>query len=354
MTKNTPPAVQDPNLAAYIQNNTFEDEINLVDLWLVLVKRKNVLMGVTILCLIAGLSYAFFVPPKYQYSTSIEIGTQLTDGKLTVVESPETVLAKVQESYIPIVRQEYLVAHPELKSVAVVEARVPKDSQIVVITSEGPEEEAEMHKVLQQAIVDRMKKDHGRNIDVLRKEAEVLQHQAVAKLEELKDAEQLILSREGRLSDISEILRKRLTEVQDDLKQTKENRLKATREVKTESRAMTLLMLDSEIRQSREMLAQIDERLNIKVAEEKDLIKKNLADNKRAQATQEDNIAKLNIQLANLSETRSLLPPLRSPEPVSPSKVMVILISLILGLMFGVLIAFFTEFLSKVPRQADT
>jgi capsular polysaccharide biosynthesis protein len=331
-----------------------EDEINLVDLWLVLVKRKLILAGVVVASAVAALLYVVVVPPSYQYSTSIEIGTRLNGTELSVMESPETVLAKVKESYIPLAQQDYLDQHPESKSVIKIDTRVPKGSQIIVLSSKGADADGDIHKALQQSVVDTLKKDHGRIVDVLRKETEILQHQAVAKLEELKDGNELIMARSKRLNDFAVLLAKQAEEARKDLLQVKNNRQKAVREATNEVKAMTLLMLDSEIRNYRELLAEIDERLHIETANSQDAIKKDLADNQRAQEAQQDDIAKLEIQLANLRETRALQPPMRSLEPVGPGKTLIILLSLVLGLMLGVFAAFFAEFLSRVKGQAKS
>ncbi len=270
------------------------------------------------------------------------------------MESPETVLAKVKESYIPLAQQVYLDQHPEWGSVVKIDTRVPKGSQIIVLSSKGPDDRGDIHKTLQQSIVDMLKKDHGRIVDVLRKETEILQHKAVAKLEELKDGNELIMARGKRLNDFAELLTKQAEEARKDLLQVKNNRQKSVKEATNEAKAMTLLMLDSEIRNYRELLAEIDERLHIETANNQDAIKKELADNQRAQKAQQDDIAKLEIQLVNLRETRALLPPMRSPEPTGPGKALVVLLSLVLGLMLGVFAAFFTEFLSKVRGQTKS
>lgn len=345
MTKNLP--LHEQNIPAYYQ----EDEINLVDLWLVLVKRRAVLGSVALFCVLAGLLYASLVPRNYQYSTSIEIGTRFIGAKLEMIEPPETLLAKIQESYIPLARQEYLTKHSEQDSVLKIEARVPKGSQIVVLSSKGSESHGEIHKSVQQSIVDMVKKDHSRIMDVLRKETEILQNKAQSKFEELKDEATLIAAREKRLGDISALLAKQASEVRDDLKQAKGDRRQAMKEVNNESKAMTLLMLDSGIQQYRQRLATIDERLQIKVADSQDTLAKELADNRRKQMNQRDVIAKLAIQLANLRETQALLPPMRFPEPVGPGRSLIVVLALVLGLMLGVFAAFFAEFLSKVNNQ---
>jgi hypothetical protein len=177
MTKNPPN--HDQGLTNYYQ----EDEISLVDLWLVLVRRRAMFVAVAALCLVAGLLYAIAMPRSYQYSTSIEIGSRHDGASIELVESPETLLPKINESNIPLARQQYLLAHPELQAVPDMDARIPKGSQIIVLGSKGAETESEMHVALQQAVVDMVKKDHGRMIDVLRKESEIQQQRATAKLD---------------------------------------------------------------------------------------------------------------------------------------------------------------------------
>lgn len=331
-----------------------EDEINLIDLWLVLEKRKLVLAGVVIACVLAGLLYAVVVPPSYQYSTSIEIGTRLNGTEITVVESPQTILAKVKESYIPLAQQNYLDQHSELKSVTNIDARVPKGSQIIVLSSKGSEDEGDIHKVLQQTVVDRLKNDHGRIIDVLRKDVEILQHKAVAKLEELKDAAILLAANKKRLDDTSKLLSKQAAKVRQDLARAENNQQRAVKEATGEAKAMTLLMLDSQIQRQRNHLAQLDERLQVKLIDSHDRLTKSVADNRRAQANQQDTISKLEIELENLRGTRALFPPMRSPEPSGPGKTLIVLLSLVLGLTLGLFAVFFVEFISTVRTKTQS
>jgi uncharacterized protein involved in exopolysaccharide biosynthesis len=350
MTKN-PPA-HEQRLPPQYYESGFEDEINLVDLWLVLAKRRTLIATVAGLCVLAGLMLALLMPPTYQYSTSIEIGTRLNGTDVTVIESPETVLAKVQESYIPQARQQSLDQHAELSNVPKIDARIPKGSQIIVLSSKGTEDDGALNMAVQQAVVDMLKKDHGRIVDVLRKDTEILQNKAMAKLAELKDEAKLIQGREKRLGDVSALLTSQADEVRNDLAHAKADRAKAIKETRDESRALTLMMLDSGMQQYRKRLAEIDERLKIKVVDERDELVKELADNQRAQSNQQDTIAKLKIQLANLRETRALLPPMRSPEAAGPGKSLIVVLALVLGLMLGVFVAFFTEFLAKVRSQS--
>jgi LPS O-antigen subunit length determinant protein (WzzB/FepE family) len=329
-----------------------EDEIDLVDLWLVLVKRKTVLAGITVACLLAGLLYVLLVPAKYTYSTTIEIGNHINGQELTLVETPETVLAKLRETYIPQAQQNFLKQNPGSHKVIKIDAEIPKNSQIIVIKSKGPKSEGETQMALQQSIVNMLKKDHDRIIDVFHKATEIQHRKAVARLEELKDDNKLIEERGNRLNEVEALLTKQAKETREDLQETINDRKKILKGTVSEAQATTLLTLDDGIRSDRELLASIDERLHVKLADNRAAIKKQLEDNLRTQATQKDNIAKLKLQLANLRETNSLLPPIRSPKPTGPGKKLIIVLSLIIGLMLGIFTVFIMEFLANARRQA--
>ncbi|MBN4079013.1 hypothetical protein JYT26_00065 [Beggiatoa alba] len=143
-----------------------EDSINLVDLWLELIKHRAIIFSSVVLALIAGLLIAFLSPQKYNYSTSIEIGygTDQTSNGLerTLIDNPETVLAKLTTSYIPQARQHYAAQHPEAASVPEVEVRIPKGSQLIILEGNGPEDQSEAFIVLLQTVLDNLFVDHQR------------------------------------------------------------------------------------------------------------------------------------------------------------------------------------------------
>lgn len=59
--------------SSYERQSMAEDEISLVDLWLVLMRRKGVVLGITVLCLALGVGYAMQKPVVYDYRTGIEL-----------------------------------------------------------------------------------------------------------------------------------------------------------------------------------------------------------------------------------------------------------------------------------------
>ena len=57
------------------QTSVVSNEISLVDLLRVLIKRKNTLLTVFFLFSLGGIVLAIILPKQYQYTTTIEIGT---------------------------------------------------------------------------------------------------------------------------------------------------------------------------------------------------------------------------------------------------------------------------------------
>ncbi len=95
-----------------------EDEISLIDLWLVLVRRRLILGATLLACILAGLWFAFLQPPSYAFTTVIQIGRVVelrglgeTVARVTPngpLELSETVVAKLNEGYIPKVLAAYV------------------------------------------------------------------------------------------------------------------------------------------------------------------------------------------------------------------------------------------------------
>jgi len=331
----------------------YEDEISLIDLWLVLVRRKKLLIATFLAIVVMGLVAAFVMPKKYSYSTSIEIGSRVIEDRVQPIESPQTLLAKISESYIPFVQLQYRNESSGDDNIYKLSARVPKDSQIIVLESSGSEEQEAVYKDLQQRVINQVQSDHKRILEVIRKELEISRNEAINKLEELKDNAKLFESREKRLSHIAELLNNQIEDAKKDLALAEKNRQRSVKEATNEAKAMTLLMLDNEVQQQRQRLANLEERRIVEIAESQDKLTNELASNIRQQQAQQGKIARVEAQLVNLVETRSLVPPMRSMEPTGTGKRVILAIAMVLGFIVAVMTVFIAEFLQKAKEKMD-
>jgi len=328
-----------------------DDEISLIDLWIVLVKRKKLFFGILLAILPIGLTATVVIPEEYSYKTSIEIGSRIVNGVVQPIESPETLLAKIQESYIPLIQSKYRQENQAFDKEFEIKARIPKGSQIIVLESKGIEETKGIYEDLQRSVVEEVKDDHRRVLEIIRNDLEASRNAAANKLDELKDQSILLVSREGRIDGMKMLLNKQIEEAKKDLDAAQKNRSRAVKEASSATKAMTLLMLDNEVHEQRKRLAGLEERLLMDMANSHDEYAKQIADNKRLQLNQQDTIAHLNSQLANLVETRALVPPMQSIKPIGLGSVSILAISFVLGIVIAVISAFIFEFITKANNQ---
>ena len=335
-----------------------EDNINLVDLWLELVKHRTIIFTSVALALIAGLLVAFLLPQKYSYTTTIEIGSTLTQtasGTVPqLIDPPETVLAKILESYIPLAQQQFHKTHPDNNSLDKIDARIPKDSQLVVLETKGAEKNNADYLQQLQAITKYLLQDHQRVMNVYQARLHNQLSQAEIKLDEitdpstlgtqqkqlesklnnarikldelrdprmlavprqqlenrlareekqltdLKDQAKLVKARYQRLDEIDTLLKQQVTDLESQINSSLTQRKRAIGNMQSESAAMAMLLIDNGIKQNRTRLAALQERLFIGQQNLRQELEEKIATNLRSQNIQNKLIDKTNSELSRL------------------------------------------------------
>ena len=336
-----------------------EDTINLVDLWLELTNRRAIIFSSVALTLIAGLLVAFLLPQKYTYSTTIEIGsTQVPSSAgetLNLIDKPETVLAKITESYIPLAQQQFRSAHHNDKDFYKIDARIPKSSELIVLEAKGKEHDATTYLELLQTVTTNILNDHQRVMNIYRgrldnelalakieldeisdpstlatkqKQLETQLNNARIKLDELRDPRvlavprqqlegnlareektlvdlqddvKLIKSQYQRLDETDALLKQQISDLESQINTSLAQRKKAVSNLQSESAAMTMLLIDNEIQQNRTRLAKLDERLHISQQNLRQELEEKISTNLREQAVQNKVIDKAKSELNRLS-----------------------------------------------------
>jgi len=153
------------------QRSSYDDEISLVDLATILVRRWKALAIIFAVVVLAALAYVLTMTPTYSYVSVYEVAEQAPGGEGNAdraLESANTVIAKAQSLYIAPTTRE-LLKQGGLESLPFsVNLSTPEDTQLVKITSEASEDRAslveKMHSALltsiasnQQALVDRQR-----------------------------------------------------------------------------------------------------------------------------------------------------------------------------------------------------
>jgi hypothetical protein len=315
------------------------------------------------------------------------------------------VLAKINESYIPLAVAQ--MAKLDDEDIPQIEAKNPKNSNLISLASKGPQEMSETLRELHERVVKPVLADHLRIVEVprrgfqlsaekeslrlkdledprmfgiLEKDLLIQVEGAQNHLNELDDQQKLLLSQEKRLAETQELLRKQVGKVEKNLDQAHASRSQATASVgSNEAQAMTLLMIMNQVEQNERRLSELQERLNIGLENQKQVLQKDLAANSRAAELQKETIAKVQSQLielkakresdqllqknvinsienkiSELQETRTLGVAVRSVKPSGPGKKIILVLTGFLGLFGGVILALGAEFVSNARRRINS
>lgn len=284
-----PPDLAD--VALYEQHSRYTDEIRLVDVWLVLARRKVVIAALVMISVALGLAYAFFTPHSYAYTTIIEIGT---NGRSELIEPLDTARAKVVDGYITQVLREHLEKTPDDAARYEIKAEVPKNSQVLILRSAGTAEKEPIYAALHDAVVTRLTLDHQRVQNVLREDLNIRLKMRERSLAELRNQAKLFEAQLTRLEGKQDL-------------------------------------------PVREMIY---------------LTSLRLAENQRAQAEMVAHIDGIRLQLANMRETGAAVSPMRSLDPGGLGKKTTVVLSGLIGIFLGIIVALFVDLIARTHEEA--
>jgi len=175
----------------YIHESSYstEDEINLVGLVMILVRRKIMIAVILVAFIATGITLALLSPKKFTFSTTIEIGSQMINGSTKHFESPQALLAKLQYSYIPLVLTQYKQSNPDDKTKYQIKPSVPEGSNIMLLELKGTEKISNtliglLEKTSQKAI-----QDHSRIYQAIKNDIKARLKQVTDNLKLLKEAD---------------------------------------------------------------------------------------------------------------------------------------------------------------------
>lgn len=82
------------------RQSRYDDEIDLIDLWLVLMRRKWIVITVFVLTVLAAGVLAMLTPPRFQTSAVIEIGEIYVPNR-AALENPQSLIARLANAIPP-------------------------------------------------------------------------------------------------------------------------------------------------------------------------------------------------------------------------------------------------------------
>jgi len=370
------------------------DEIELMDFFLVIWKRKWLIVLLTLLCVIAAGVISFMLPQKWEVDAIIQpsrmfIQNQQGEFKEVVVTSPNQIAGQINEdSYNRLIAAELNI---DLRKFPQLKAETLRNTNLVRISIR--EEDIQKAKSVLLSLFKHLKVALDRKVDVEMKgiDTKITENENLIKLKELniKDAlneikleeieknkiRQEILSAKNKLK-ISEEREKNILEEMKSVKQRideiEAQQKEALAQEKEGIEAISLLLYSNEVQNNFRYFNILDEKLsNEKIIRENlDLFKKERKESIKILDTQ---IEKLNIgidkiknEIDNTKNDISLLrerkgqidyaqlikEPTPSLYPISPRKKLNIVIAGVLGLMIFTVLACFIEYIERHKEES--
>lgn len=296
------------------------DEISLVDMALVIWRHRWAALVTLLVVSALGLAVALLLPRKYVYTTTIEIGTRVQDGRVVPIETPDAALAKLRESYLPRERQRYREAHPDQRGLFKIEARLPNGSQLLVLEGTATVNQSAAYKGIQEQAVEALAADHARMFEVERSAAESEKRRAERDLQTLVDEESVIKGRIDRLDVAAGSLEQPISDPQPQTADAAANRARAVAQ-------------------------------SVPMAEHRDAMQRALQDNRRNQELKQAEVQRYDLQLRNLQNTHAVVLAMQSPQPVGVSRVMVVALGFMLGGLLALLAPLLIELFGRVRLE---
>ena len=146
-----------------------DDEISLIDLAVVLVRRRWVIFGVFALCAVVGSVVAWVKPAQYKYTAAIAIAQVPNGSSLQPIESPQAVLARVENVYVPSARSALVKRAAEKDADYPVSASVPKGSSLIWLEAKGSEADGDDYTSLYTDVADSIRASEHPQVESFRK-----------------------------------------------------------------------------------------------------------------------------------------------------------------------------------------
>ncbi len=296
-----------------IQHHIADDEIDLVDIFLIVWKRKWMIVAVTVLLTIIATGISMMMPRIYAVNAIVET---IQDEEGMSVESPQSIGESiVGGTYDRIISDNLNLKRDELPKFKV---SIPKQTNLVKVLLESSEPEKAVN-ILSELLV-LIQKNMAEKLSTPKK---IIQNEIKAS-EIKKNITDEQIKQIGILVSVAE---QRILEMEKSRKNSMLNR---------SSDAMTILLYLNEIQNKQIFL---------------NALYQDVAELKETRAKADIAINGKKIRLASLKGVDIRKFPEISGKPIKPKKTLIIALAFFLGLMGGILVAFMAEFMNKVRRQ---
>ena len=325
-----------------------ENEIELMNFFNIIWKRKLLIILPTFLLVIASGITSFFLPPTWEINALIQpskflVQTGTGHFEEVLVVDPKQIAGLInQETYNRIIAVELNL---DIRKFPKLLAENLRDTNLVRVSLK--EKDVEKAKLILNSLFSYLKKQLDEKVDI---EIKGIDSQIKSKeIENLRIEEEIKVNK-NKLNIIKQRKKEIENERSDISKKIelleKEQRLSLKQANRSEAESLAMLLYSNEIQQSLRYYNALTELLSSKRIDEENI---NLEiENKEERINQlENKIGNLNEIKGRIDYAQLIKEPTSSLGPVSPNKKLNVLIAGMFSLLIFTMLAFFLEFLEK-------
>lgn len=370
------------------------DEVDLLELWQTLMRRRWIIVGVAVVCILAGVGYALLATPKYEVRMFLAPGTIGFNGdQLPMKASSITEMKEWFESgaYLPDLIKHYGMEAVENGTIPYekkgLSVDLPKDTRMLTLSlkSSTPDLSKEVLQYIIRIFAEQEKnypaaKAHmEKRIFDLTQQLEGwdfkrsrLDDDIVKTIRQRKILDANLVTLDTHIAEQKNIIRRMEKQVDTINANTQELMVLRKTMLKAKTDQLSELMYANFVQQNIAYSANLEQRvdalradINNQAVKRKELLDKMknvdlLINDKKEKQTKElvlqkQNIEKLlalaTVQLSQLSPVEIIQEPFSSIKPVAPRKVLIIVLAAVGGLFLGIFVAFILAFMQKVEAE---
>jgi LPS O-antigen subunit length determinant protein (WzzB/FepE family) len=299
-----------------------------------------------LVCIIAAWVYSFTAPKVYKISQIFKVPTV---GMSKSLDNPLKIKERIEEGVydLRIKKALGLPEEEELKFSFI----VPEENIFLKVSLKQPQDKVGYAKDILKELFRQLQNEYSPKVftrlSLIENEITLKQNQIKQKLDQIKLANNTIKLIEERIVS----LEKELIRVNDNvekLSSARENFIKSSNDKDNISAVLYTTTIQQAIGYSNQLEDQLNS-LKTKKEQKEDAIKDIKADIEAVKLE----IGSLNKNKRFIENIGMLQPPTRSAKAVAPKKKQNIAIAAVLGLLLGVFIAFFKEFLANSAKEEN-
>jgi hypothetical protein len=322
-------------------------ELGLYDLIDILLRKKWTVLSITLLLFSLSVAHSLMREPIHRYYLDIQLGTLPGEGEQKLIESPETVVHRLNQSIIPHMVSSFFQGGDQ--SVPVVKSSVPRRGQaLIILSGKGPLSMREDYYSILAEIGDSLREEHGVLLARERERLSLELQKELNQIMSLRDQVGLEQARENRLGARKKSLHYELRELERalELAGAKESQM-----VLGEDTVMILYLLESEKRWVKARISEIRDELEIGLPDRREELRVLTAGRQRDVELLQ---AQLDLKLKEAQrgvETMPISLPQQSNRPVNYGPLMMGSLGLVMGLLWGLFGALLLEFAGNVRMR---